>query len=54
MPVSAQQASRPKQPEHPKWRLLVVALVFAALIVVGLVLAYPFFSLIYQVCGPDT
>jgi hypothetical protein len=42
MPVSVQQASRPKQPERLEWRLLVVALVFAALIVVGLVLAYLF------------
>ena len=40
LPVSAQQASRPKQPERRDWKLLVVAPVAAALIVVCLVLAY--------------
>ena len=43
IPVSAQQDSRRKQPERLEWRLLVVALVFAAVIVVGLVLTYLFF-----------
>jgi ferric-dicitrate binding protein FerR (iron transport regulator) len=44
MPVSAQQASKPKQPERRKWKLLIAALVAAALIVVCLIIAYLFFA----------
>ena len=44
VPVSAQQASRPKQPERRKWTLLIVALVAVALIVASLFLVYPFFA----------
>jgi ferric-dicitrate binding protein FerR (iron transport regulator) len=44
MPASAQQASKPKQPERRKWKLLIVALVAAALIVACLIFAYLFFA----------
>jgi ferric-dicitrate binding protein FerR (iron transport regulator) len=44
MPASAQQASKPNQSERRKWKLPIVALVAAVLIVVCLILAVLFFA----------